>query len=114
MTAEELRAAALGLPGVVEGFNMGSPVFKANGKVLARLLGEGEAMLSVSGLDERDLLLQARPDVFHITEHYRTYPAVMVRLASLDAADARGLLERRWREIAAKAAVRAFDAAKPA
>ena len=40
MTADEFRALCLALPEVVEGFNMGSTFFKANGKDLARLISD--------------------------------------------------------------------------
>ena len=112
MTADEFRAAALALPGVEEGFNMGSVVFKTRGKVLARLLGEGAAMLTVPNLDERDMLLDARPHAFHVTPHYQAYPAVLLRLEALTPGEGADFLERRWRQIAPKATIKAFDAAR--
>lgn len=38
MTEADVRALCLAYPEAVEGFNMGSTYFKANGKDLARLL----------------------------------------------------------------------------
>lgn len=112
MTDEDFRAQALALPGVEEGFNMGSVVFKANGKVLARLLGGGQAMLVGMDFDARDLMLETQPDVFQITPHYRDYRGVIATLAPLDAEQCRSLLERRWQEIMPRKIVASYDAAK--
>ena len=69
-------------------------------------------MLAVGSIDERDMLLESDARLFHITEHYRNYPALLVRLAQLDAGMLRSMLERRWRTIAPKKLLREFDEAK--
>jgi len=109
MTPEALRAVALALPGAEEGFNMGSVVFKVNGKVLCRLLSDETAMFTGVGFDEREMLLEARPDVFHITPHYKDYPGMLVNLGPMERAECASFLEKRWRQIAPKKAVKAFD-----
>ncbi len=112
MTDEDFRAFALALPEVMEGFNMGSVVFKANGKVLARLLGGGQAMLVGMDFDARDLMLEAQPEVFHITPHYKDYRGVIATLALFGADQCRSLLEQRWREIMPRKIAASYDAAK--
>jgi hypothetical protein len=112
MTQDEFRTIALSFPTAEEGFNMGSVVFKANGKVLARLLGGDRAMLVGMGFDERELMLEAEPEVFHITPHYRDFRGVIANLAPLDSAACRALIERRWREVMPKKALAAYDAGK--
>jgi hypothetical protein len=112
MTAEDMRAIALSFPGSEEGFSMGSVVFKANGKVLARLLPDERAILVGIDFDEREMLLEARPDVFHITPHYKDYRGSMVHLGPFEADACRAFLERRWREISPKRLVKEFDAGK--
>ena len=42
----------------------------------------------------RDHLLQADPDTFFVTDHYRGYPYVLARLDKLGTADLRKLIER--------------------
>ena len=54
--------------------------------------------------------MEAEPRTFHITAHYRDYPAVLARIASVHPGTVRVLLERRWRQIAPKALVKAWDA----
>ena len=60
--------------------------------------------------DERDLLVESRPKVFYVTDHYRDYPMVLIRLSKAKRAMVEPLLRRQWRTLASKAAVRAFEA----
>lgn len=92
---------------------MGSVAFKVNGKILVRLLSHDAMIVGVS-FDEREMLLAAEPATFHITPHYKDYPAMLARLETLDAEVLRSFLWRRWRDIAPKAAVKAHDAASRA
>lgn len=110
MTEAEFRAAALAFPGAEEGFNMNSVVFKLNGKVLARLLGDSEVMLTGIGPDEIDHLIERDPATFHATQHFRDAKCIAARLASLDPEMLGAMLERRFRELAKKAVVKAWDA----
>ena len=61
--------------------------------------------------DEREMLMQAEPDTFHFTAHYKDYPCVLARMASLHPGSFRNFLERRWRKIAPKKLVKERDAA---
>ena len=110
MTEAEFRAACLAFPGAEEGFNMSSVVFKLNGKVLARLLGDGEVMLTGTSPDEIDHLIARDPASFHANQHFRDAKCIAARLASLDPAMLHALLERRFRELAKKSVVKAWDA----
>jgi hypothetical protein len=110
MTEDDVRALALAFPGAEEGFNMGSVVFKVDGKVLARLLGGGQVMLTGIGPDEADLLVEAEPQVFHASPHFRDARCVAARLEALKPETLRALLERRFREIARKSTVKAWEA----
>ncbi|MDP3749538.1 MAG: MmcQ/YjbR family DNA-binding protein [Phenylobacterium sp.] len=110
MSEDEFRTLCLSFPGCEEGFNMGSVVFKANGKVLARLLGGGEAMLTGIGPDEIDLMVEAEPAVFHASQHFRDAMCVAVRLGATNPGALKPLLDRRFREIARKSVLKAWDA----
>jgi hypothetical protein len=56
----------------------------------------------VDSIDERDMLLEADPKTFFITDHYRNYPSVLAYASAIDAKTLHGMLERRWRKIAPK------------
>jgi hypothetical protein len=109
MTFAGVRKIILSFPGVVEGSSYGTPGFKIGKKFLSRLKENGQDLVVRVGMDEREMLMQMRPETFHITDHYRDYPAMLVRLKNIDAATLRRLLEQSWRERAPARLVKAFD-----
>jgi len=106
---DTVRRLALALPGVEEGPSYGTPGFRVRGKFLARLWEDGETLVVKCGYDERDFRMQADPETFFITDHYRGYPTVLIRLARVAAADLREVLEQAWRLHAPKRMVAEFD-----
>jgi hypothetical protein len=93
----------MSFPGANESTSYGHPSFKIEKKFFTRLRSEDNSLVLVVGsMDERDMLLQVEPALFHITPHYQDYPGVLARLEKLDAKTLRGMLERRWRQIASK------------
>ena len=56
------------------------------------------------------MLIETQPDVFYITDHYRNFPSVLMRLSSSDSASVEAMLRRRWRELAPKTVRIQFDA----
>ncbi len=95
------RKLALALPGVEEGTSYGTPGFKVRGKFLTHLRVEDNSLVfKVGSIEERDFLLKADPGVFFITDHYRDYPAVLVRLATVRPALLKEMFAQSWRRIA--------------
>ena len=113
MTPEEMREIVLAFPGAEEGVSYGQPSFKVNGKFFTRLRREDQSvvLLDVSH-DEREMLMEAEPATFHITPHYKDYPSVLARIASLHPGSLHNFLDRRWRKIAPKKLVKEADAAR--
>ena len=112
MTLEEMREIVLSFPGVVEGTSYGHPSFVVNKKFFTRLRREDQSLVLLEvPFDEREMLIAAEPETFHFTHHYKDYPAVLARMASLHPGSFRGFLERRWRKIAPKKLVKERDAA---
>ena len=110
MTWDEVRAIALSLPGVEESTSYGTPSFKVNGKFLTRLRPEDDSLVLVDvPFDEREMLIAAEPATFHITPHYKDYPSVLARLATVHPGSLRNFLERRWRRVAPKRLVKTYD-----
>jgi hypothetical protein len=113
MTEAEMREIVLSFPGAEEGTSYGKPSFKVNGKFFTRLRDDdASVVLSRISFDEREMLMEAEPDTFHITAHYKSYPMVLARIETLHPGSFRNFLERTWRRLAPKAAVRAFDASR--
>lgn len=107
----ELSRIALAFPAASEGTSYGKPSFLIQGKFFTRLRSEDDSLvLVVDSIDERDMLLESDPALFHITDHYRSYPVVLARRSAIDAFTLRGMLERRWRAIAPKKLVREYKA----
>jgi hypothetical protein len=88
-------------PGVEEGTSYGTPALKVRGKLLVRLREDGDLVMMVEP-EVRNILLEANPKAFFITDHYRDYPAVLVRLSKVRADELRDLLEAAWRRYAPK------------
>lgn len=113
MTADEFREVALSFPATEEGVSYGRPSFKTRGKFLTRIRGEDDsAVLLCVPHDEREFLMEADPETFHITPHYKDYPSVLARLSGLTAEQARGFLERQWRKNVTKAMIKAYEEAR--
>ena len=111
LTHDDVVEIALHLPGVDEGTSYGTPGLKVRGKFLTRLRDEDGALVVKDGtMLERDFLLSSNPTVFFITEHYREYPALLVRLDHVSEATMRELLVNSWRRVAPKKLIAQFDA----
>ena len=103
----QVKKMVLSFPGAEEGTSYGYPSYKVAGKFFTRLRDEDASLvMGVGSMDERDMLLAADPLVFHITDHYRNYSYVLVRIAKIDAKTLHGMLERLWRKIAPKKLLR--------
>ena len=72
------------------------------GKLLARLKEDGQSVAFRVTFDQRDLLMQTKPKVFFISDHYLGYPAVLMRLSSATAKQAADVVEMAWRFSAPK------------
>ena len=115
MTEDEMRAVVLAFPGAEEGMSYGRPSFKVNGKFFTRLRAEDNSMVLLEvPFDEREMLMEAEPQTFHFTPHYKDYPSVLARLETLHPGSLRAFLERRFRKVAKKAVVKAWEAEQAA
>ena len=106
---ETVRQLALALPGVEEGTSYGSPAFRVGGKMLARFHQDGESLVVRIELAAREVLIGAAPETFYVTDHYRCYPLMLVRVSSVDREDLRNILEEAWRRSAPKRLVAARE-----
>lgn len=114
LTAAAFKKIALSFPGASEKPSYGKPSIFIEKKFFTRLRKEDESLvIYIGSIDEREMLMEMDPDTYHLTEHYRDYPIVLVRLANINEAALRKMLERRWREIAPKKLQKTFEDAAP-
>jgi hypothetical protein len=102
-----VRKAAKALPEVEEGTSYGTPALKVRGKLVARLWEDGETLVVCTDFDSRDAMLRASPKIFYLTDHYRDYPAVLVRLAAISPSRLAAVLSDSWEFVAPKSLVKA-------
>jgi len=104
MSPEEVRRIALDLPGVSDGSTDERLGFGFADKGIAWTFMQRNTpkqkrwpnldVLAVScPIERKDLLIEAAPDRFFDDPHYHGYPAVLVRLPLIDAAEMTELLE---------------------
>lgn len=117
ITKADLKKIALSFPGAREESSYGQPAFKIEKKFFTRLRGEDDSIVwIVDSIDERDSLLEMDPKTYFITDHYKNYPSVLVRISQIDKTMLHRMLERRWRAVAPKKLLKATAdaaAAKP-
>jgi hypothetical protein len=112
VTFETVRQLALALPGVEERTSYRTTAFKVNGKLLARFHQDGDSLVVKVEYAAREVLMGANPKTFYITDHYRCWPWVLVRLSNVDSGLLRCVIEDAWRSLASKRAIAAFEAAR--
>ena len=88
----------------------GSPVLKVHGCFLAGLAthpsAEPDSLVVRVGFEEREWLLSDAPETYYVTEYYRPYPIVLVRLSQVDQDALWDLLSVSWRLAMEKAGKR--------
>jgi hypothetical protein len=102
-TVKELARA---LPGVEEGTMHGSPSIKVRGKLLACLpvnkQAEPDSIAVRIDFDQRAALLAEAPEVYYVTDHYVSYPMVLVRMSRINRDALRDLLRASWSFVTAR------------
>lgn len=99
-TWKDIAAYGASLPGTVEGTSYGTPALRVGKAFLTRYRPDDDSIVIKLPIEERDLRIEAAPAIYFITDHYRAYPAVLVRLAKLSKAEMRAIIERGWAETA--------------
>lgn len=91
----KLAAAVEGLPEVAEGVSYGSPAFKVRKKFLCRVKDADTAVV-MCPLEEKEMLLESAPDIYFETDHYKGWPAILIRTNRIDDAELRHRVRRAW------------------
>lgn len=110
MTFDDVRRMALALPGAHETTWFGLPTFKVRSKFFAGAGKDGASLVLRCNVYERKYLMEADPDVYHVTDHYRDDPYVLVRLAAIGADALRERIEESWRMAAPRKLIAELEA----
>lgn len=105
---DDVAALARELPEFEESTSWGRPALKVRGKWFAALRTDPDALIVLCDLEEKPLLLEARPDVLFETPHYSGYGAVLIRLEA-SPEDVREFLFDAWLLAAPKTLARSFN-----
>ena len=97
-----VRQVGLTLPGVeAETRYDGSPLLKLAGVFMAGLAthssAEPDTLVIRADLEERPLFIEDAPDTYYLTDYYRRYPLVLVRLERVTRAALAELLALSYR-----------------
>ena len=89
--------AGTALPGVEQGTSYGRPALRFRGRTLAAATAPepGSFVLHVAA-DEKEVLIETDPATFWETDHYRGWPAVLVRYGGDASERITILLTRAW------------------
>lgn len=104
-----VRDAAAGLPGVEQGTSYGTPALKVRGKMFVRMKEDGETLVVMCPLDEKAMLMEMDPKVYFETDHYKGWPAVLMRLKRISTRKLQHRLEQAWRLKAPKTLIAEFE-----
>ena len=103
LSVEAASRLVLSLADVAEGRSYGMPAFLLKGKFFARFRDDDTVLvLQLGSIDDRDVLMQLNPRAFFFTQHYRDYPAVLIRLAEISRPELEEVLRVAWEDVSAK------------
>ena len=93
---------ALAIPGTEDVLWFKKPAVFLHGQFLTKVHDKEDAIvLRVSSMEMRDMMLEAEPKLFYITDHYRKFPFVLVRLSALTGKVLKEMLVGRAAQLAA-------------
>jgi hypothetical protein len=99
---EIVKAVGLTLPDVEATTKYdGSPVLKLDGCFMAGLAthvsAEPDTLVVRFGCEEREWLMADAPETYYLTDYYRSYPLLLVRLSRVNRDALHDLLSVSWR-----------------
>ena len=103
--------AARGLPNVAETSWFRTPALAARRKCFAHMKDDATLVLRLP-METKEMLLAAAPETFFGTDHYRGYPALLVRMDAIGDEELAHWVGESWKHMAAKTDLRAHEATR--
>jgi hypothetical protein len=101
LTKTDAWKIILSLPGAEERLWFHQPSGFIHDRFLAKVHHKEPAVtLQVGSIEMRDMMLEAEPELFYITDHYRKFPFVLIRLQALTKTVLKEILTGRARQLA--------------
>jgi hypothetical protein len=88
-----LVEAAAGLPEINQGTSYGTPSLKVRKKFLCRVK-DAQTIAIVCPIEEKELLMEAAPEFYFETDHYKGWPVILVRVHAVPREELRNRLQR--------------------
>jgi hypothetical protein len=102
LSKSEARKVMLSIPGTDERLWFNQPSVFIHDRFLAKTHHKEDAVtLQVGSMEMRDMMLEAEPELFYITDHYRKFPFVLMRLSALTKTVLKEILVGRAAQLAA-------------
>jgi hypothetical protein len=110
VTPAQFRKIALSFPESHEKESYGNQAIFVVKKFFTRYRKNDDSLVFiVDSMETRDMMLELDPKTYFITEHYKDYPSVLVRMERISTDELQTMLERRWRQIAPKKLVKEIE-----
>ena len=102
LTKSEAWKIILDVPGAENRLWFHQPSGFLHDRFLAKVHHKEPAVtLQVGSMEMRDMMLEAEPRLFYITDHYRNFPFVLIRLSALNKTVLKEILTGRAAQLAA-------------
>jgi len=100
ITFDTIKKIARTFPGTEVSTSYGTPAIKVGKRLVLRMHGDEDAIVMLlDTVEDQQRLIEQDPMAFFITDHYKGYPAVLVR-PNVEEPEFRNLFERSWRRVA--------------
>lgn len=101
-------AFGLTLPGTEPSMSYGKPAVRVRGKAFLFPGRERGSFAVMAPMEEKEMLMETDPETFWESDHYRGYPAVLVRFGSPDRERIENVIRRAWWDRLTKAQQKDF------
>lgn len=88
-------AKATRLPGIAPSIWYGTPALAVQGKSFMRVK-DADTFVFRCALEEKEVLMDAAPAIYFETDHYKGWPAVLVRASAVSDAELAQCVARAW------------------
>jgi hypothetical protein len=93
---EDVLAFALTLGDAEQSTSYGRPAIRVRGKAFVYAGREAGSFAIACRIEDKELLIETDPETFWETDHYRGWPAVLVRFGRPDRERIERVIERAW------------------